>query len=114
MEEYCGKIDIFFFFYKQGKTSDAYSGLSFTVQINTPTAGDTSMPRHLLWCVLCECVHGVPADVCVNEDKFPDPAEDLGHAGLQLYAAQRVHAQVEEVQVGDVGHDGADLATHKH
>lgn len=72
------------------------------------------MPRHLLWCVLCECVHGVPADVCVNEDKFPDPAEDLGHAGLQLYAAQRVHAQVEEVQVGDVGHDGADLATHKH
>lgn len=72
------------------------------------------MPRHLLWCVLCECVHSVPADVCVNEDKFPDPAEDLGHAGLQLYAAQRVHAQVEEVQVGDVGHDGADLATHKH
>lgn len=64
--------------------------------------------------MLRECVHGVPADVCVNEDKLSDPGENLSHAGLQLYAAQRVHAQIEEVQVGDAGNDGADLATHKH
>lgn len=63
--------------------------------------------------MLRECVHARPAEVCVNEDEFSDPAENLGHAGLQLCAAQRVHAQVEEVQVGGVGHDGADLATHK-
>lgn len=71
------------------------------------------MLHHLLWCVLCQCVHGVPADVCVNEDKLPDPGEHLGHAGLQLDAPQRVHAQIEEVQVGDVCNDGADLATPK-
>lgn len=64
--------------------------------------------------MLCERVHSVPADLRVNEDEFPDPAEDLSHAGVQLYATQRVHAQIEEVQVGDVGHNGADLATHKH
>ena len=67
------------------------------------------MFRHLLRCVLCERVHGVPADLCIIEDKSSDSGENLGHAGLQLYAAQRVHAQVQEVQVGDVGNDGADL-----
>ena len=66
---------------------------------------------HSLWCVSCERVHGVPGDVCVDQDKLSDPEEDLGHAGLQLGAAQRVHAQVQEVQVGGVGDDGADLAT---
>lgn len=81
--------------------------------INTIT-DNVSMFHHLLWCILCECVHSVPADVCVNEDKSSDSGENLGHAGLQLHAAQRVHAQVQEVQVGDVGNDGADLVTHKH
>lgn len=71
------------------------------------------MLRHLLWRMLCEFVHGVPADVGVDEDKLSNLGENLSHAGLQLYAAQRVHAQIEEVQVGDVGNDGADLATHK-
>lgn len=55
-------------------------------------------------------MHTVPADVCVIEDEMSDPEEYLGHAGLQLHAAQRVHAQVQEVQVRDVGNDGADLA----
>lgn len=71
------------------------------------------MPRNLLWRVLCECVHGVPADVCVNEDQLSDLGEILGHAGLQLRAIQRVRAQIEEVQVGDAGNNGADLATHE-
>lgn len=64
--------------------------------------------------MLCEFVHGVPADVRVDEDKLSDPGENLSHAGIQLYAAQGVHAQIEEVQVGDAGNNGADLATHKH
>lgn len=68
---------------------------------------------HLLRHVPCEHVHGVPADVRVNEDEFADPAEDLGGGGHQLDAAQRVHAQIEEIQVGDVGHDGADLGNHE-
>ena len=71
------------------------------------------MLHHSLRCVSCERVHAVPADVCVDEDKLPDPGEHLGRAGLQLDAPQRVHAQIEEVQVGDVGNDGADLATPK-
>lgn len=54
-------------------------------------------------------MHGVPADMCVNQDKPSDPGEDVSHAGLQLHAIQRVHAQVKEVQVGDIGHNGADL-----
>lgn len=62
--------------------------------------------------MLCECVHRVPTDVCVDQDKSPDPGENLSHAGLQLHAAQRVRAQIEEVQVGDVGNNSADLATH--
>lgn len=70
--------------------------------------------RHLLWSVPGERVHSLPADLRVNQDEFPDPAEDLSHPGVQLHATQRVHAQIEEVQVGDVGHNGADLATHKH
>ena len=45
---------------------------------------------------------------------MPDSGEDVSHAGLQLPAAQRVHAQIEEVQVGDVGDNGADLVTRKH
>lgn len=58
--------------------------------------------RYLLWCMLCECVHSVPANVGVDEDKSSDSGENVGHAGLQLHAAQRVHAQIEEVQVGNV------------
>lgn len=65
---------------------------------------------HLLWGVLRECVHRVPADLCVDEDEPPHSGEDVGHAGLQLHAAQRVHAQVEEVQARDAGDDGADLS----
>lgn len=60
------------------------------------------MLHHSLGRVLCEHVHGVPADARVNEDQLSDPGENLGHAGLQLYAAQGVRAQIEEVQVGDV------------
>lgn len=54
-------------------------------------------------------MHGVPADLRVDEHEPSDPGEDVGHAGLQLHAAQRVHAQVEEVQARDVGDDGANL-----
>jgi len=61
-----------------------------------------------------ERVHAVPADVCVDEEKLSDPEEHLRQAGLQLYAAQRVHAQIEDVQVGDVGNNVADLGTKKH
>lgn len=56
-------------------------------------------------------MHGVPADMRVIEDELSDPTEHVCHAGLQMHAAQRVHAQIEEVQVRDVGHDGADLET---
>lgn len=61
----------------------------------------------------CERVHIVPADLRVDEDEPADAAEDLGPSELQLHLVQRVHAQVEEIQVRDVGHDGTDLATHK-
>lgn len=57
-------------------------------------------------------MHAVPAYVCVNKDQSSEPGENVSHARLQLHATQRVHAQIEEVQVGDVGHNGADLATH--
>lgn len=52
--------------------------------------------------MFCEGVHSVPADVGVDEDKSSDSGENFSHAGLQLHATQRVLAQVEEVQVGDV------------
>lgn len=80
--------------------------LAFHVFVNC------TMFCHLLWCMLRECVHSVPADVCVNQDKSSNPGENVSHAGLQLHAVQWVHAQVEEVQVGDIGHNCADLATH--
>lgn len=67
----------------------------------------------LLGHVPCEHVHSVPVDLCVDEDKLANTAEDLSPSWLQFHAVQRVHAQVEEIQVWDVGHDGADLATHK-
>jgi len=57
-----------------------------------------------------ERVHRVPGDARVDEDQPPHPGEHLGQAGLQLRAAQRVLAQVQEVQVGDVGDNGPDLA----
>lgn len=52
------------------------------------------MRNHSLWRVPSERVHRVPADLCVDEDKSSDPGEDVGHAGLQLHAAQWVHAQI--------------------
>lgn len=61
--------------------------------------------------MLCESVHGLPADLRVDEDQLSDPGENLTHAGLQLNTTQGVHAQVEEVQVGNVRNNGADLAT---
>lgn len=69
--------------------------------------------QNLLGHVLRECVHSVPADLRVNEDEPADAAEDFGPSWFQLHLAQRVHAQVEKIQVRDVGHNGADLATRK-
>lgn len=63
--------------------------------------------------MLCEGVHSFPADVGVYEDKSSDSGENVSHAGLQLHAAQRVHAQIKEVQVGDVCNNRADLVTRK-
>lgn len=69
--------------------------------------------EHLLGHVACEHVHSVPADLRVNEDEPADAAKDFCPSWFQLHLAQRVHAQVEEIQVRDVGDNGADLATHK-
>lgn len=68
---------------------------------------------HSLWRVLREHVHRVPADVRVDKNKLADVTEDPGRARIQLHPPQRVRAQVEEVQVRDVGHDGADLTNTK-
>lgn len=69
--------------------------------------------ENLLWHVPCERVHSVPADLRVNEDESADAAEDFGPSWFQLHLVQRVHAQVEEIQVRDVGHNSADLAIRK-
>lgn len=63
--------------------------------------------------MLCERVHSVPANVGVDEDESSDSGENVSHAGLQLHAAQRVHAQIEEVQVGNVWNNCADLLARK-
>ena len=72
------------------------------------------MGTPLLWGVAGERVHGVPRDVGVDEDQPAHPGEHLGQAGLQLHAAQRVPAQIQEVQMRDVGDDGPNLATPKY
>lgn len=77
------------------------------------TAQPQAVFLYLLWCVLREGVHRVPADLCVYEDKSPDSGENVRHAGLQLHPTQRIHAQVEKVQVGDVGNNGANLVMMK-
>lgn len=63
--------------------------------------------------MLRQRVHRVPADLGVDENESPDSGENIRHAGVQLHAAQGVHAQVEEVQVRDAGDDGADLQKNK-
>lgn len=58
-------------------------------------------------------MHRVPGDVCVDKNKLADVTEDIGRGRIQHHPLQGVHAQVEEVQVGHVGHDGADLTNKK-
>lgn len=51
--------------------------------------------------------------MCVDKNKLADVTEDIGRGRIQHRPLQRVHAQVEEVQMGHVGHDGADLTDIK-
>jgi hypothetical protein len=58
-------------------------------------------------------VYRVPGDTRVDEDQAADSGEHLSQAWLQFNPTQRVHTQVKEVQIGDVRHNRADLATQK-
>lgn len=49
----------------------------------------------------------------VDKNKLADVTEDVGRGGIQRHPLQRVRAQVQEVQMGDVGDDGADLTNTK-
>lgn len=67
----------------------------------------------LLWHVPCEVKDSVPGHLCVVEDQTPHMREGFAAVGPQRNAGQRVEAQVEEIQVGDVGDDLTDLQTHQ-
>lgn len=53
--------------------------------------------------------HGIPGHPGVVEDEASDPGKAFGTARLNGHFCQGVRAQVQELQVGDVGHDFIDL-----
>lgn len=53
--------------------------------------------------------HGVPGHLSVVEDKAPDPGKGFSTPWFKGHSCQGVGAQVQELQVWDVGHDFADL-----
>lgn len=69
------------------------------------------------FCVLCcllrylpgELHHCVPRHLSVVEDKASDMGKGLGTSRAQGHSCQGVGAQVQELQVGDAGHNFADL-----
>lgn len=56
-----------------------------------------------------ELQHGVPGHLSVIEDEASDSGEGFSTPRLEGHSCQRVGAQVQELQVGDAGHDFTDL-----
>lgn len=60
-----------------------------------------------------ELHHGVPGHLSVVEDEASDPGKGFGAPRIEGHPCQGVGAQIQELQVGDVGHDFMDLETRQ-
>lgn len=81
-----------------------------------PCWASSKPPPHLnvfvlLGHLLGEQQHGVPGYLGVVEDEAADSGEGFSTPRLKGHSCQRVRAQVEELQVGNVGDDFTDLKT---
>lgn len=57
--------------------------------------------------------HSIPGHLSVVEDKASNPGKGFGTPRLEGHSSQRVGAQVQELQVRDVGHNFTDLKTRQ-